>query len=483
MHLLNTLVNILPGIAVFGILVFFHELGHFLAAKACKVPVDQFSVGFGPTILGFRRGGTQYSLAAIPLGGFVKMAGDEYPEDDQEPDPNTFLGHPWWHRVVIALAGPGANFLLALVVCIAMFVVGIQYADSSNVVGRVSPTSPQAAVGLMEQDRIVEVDGQAVTGGYAVRTALFGGEGAPRLKNPVDVPLTVERLGARVPLTIPAAQLAALNDSLRFFQPAEIGEVVSGMPAYTAGLMVGDRISSVDGQPVLDWSDLTPLISKRALELDPTGSGEGRPIALTVLRGDRTLELSVKPMIQKDDGAAKPVARIGISARYPTVTIKHGLVESLSLGTNETLARTGLTFAGIVSLFTRPKQLGQSVSGPIAIIEMSGQAAQRGLFTVMNLLVVLSLALMAFNLLPIPILDGGLVVMAVIEGIRRKRVPFKSLMIAQRVGFVLLGSLILFTLLNDPLKIIRRNRAISESQGRSTATEKAAPRPSDAPGR
>ncbi len=176
------------------------------------------------------------------------------------------------------------------------------------------------------------------------------------------------------------------------------------------------------------------------------------------------------------------MARIGISARYPTVTIKHGLVESLSLGTNETLARTGLTFAGIVSLFTRPKQLGQSVSGPIAIIEMSGQAAQRGLFTVMNLLVVLSLALMAFNLLPVPILDGGLVVMAVIEGIRRKRVPFKSLMIAQRVGFVLLGSLILFTLLNDPLKIIRRNRAISESQGRSTATEKAAPQPSDAPG-
>lgn len=474
MPVLNGLMNILPGIFVFGVLVFIHELGHFLVAKWCGVPVEQFSVGFGPKLFGFRRKDTEYKVSAIPLGGFVKMAGDEYPEDGQRPDPNTFLGHPWWHRVLIALAGPGANFLLAFVVGILMYLIGIPYADSSNVLGRVGSGSPVATVGLAEDDRIVEVEGKPVTGGYSIRTTLLGGEKMPRLKAPVDVPLVVDRAGTRIPLVVPASLLKAVNDSLRFFQAAEIGEVSPGSPAYTAGLMVGDRIASVDGQRIGEWSDLTPMVSRLAL---PAGAGDTpRTLVLGVVRGDRTLEVPVRPMILTEDG--KPSARIGIAARFPTVTVRHGFVEAVKYGSADTIWKTGATFQGIFGLFLSPKSIGQSVSGPVAIIEMSGQAARRGVSTLLNLLVVLSLALMAFNLLPIPILDGGLVVTALIEGIRGKPVPFKSLLMAQRVGLVLLGSLIIFTLLNDPLKIIRRNRAISESKSKTVQTP---PEPAPAP--
>lgn len=477
MPFLNGLTNILPGIFVFGILVFIHELGHFLVAKWCGVPVEQFSVGFGPKLFGFQRHGTEYKVAAIPLGGFVKMAGDEYPEDGERPDPDTFLGHPWWHRVLIALAGPGANFLLAFVVGILMYLVGIPHPNSSNVVGRIGGGSPVAEVGFLENDRIVEVDGKPVSGGYAIRTTLLGGEKAPRLKAPVDVPVVVERNGARVPFVVPAALLASVNDSLRFFQPAEIGEVASGSPAYTAGLMVGDRIVSVNGEPIADWAALTPTVTRMAL---PDGPGTTpQKLTLGIARGEKSLTVDVTPMVMKEDG--EETVRIGIGASYTTVTVRYGFGEAVRYGTQDTLWKTGATFQGIFGLFTSPKSIGQSVSGPVAIIEMSAQTARRGVTPLLNLLVILSLALMAFNLLPIPILDGGLVVTAVIEGIRRKPIPFRSLLMAQRVGMVLLGSLILFTLLNDPLKIIRRNRAISESKGRSSRTEPANPAPTSSP--
>jgi regulator of sigma E protease len=447
----------LPGILVFGLVVFIHELGHFLVARACGVPVDRFSIGFGPKLFGFQRGRTEYVVSALPLGGYVKMAGEEMPEPGATPDPDTLFGHPWWHRVLIALAGPGANFVFAIVVTILMFMTGIHTPDGHNVVGAVEPASAVEQVGLQPGDVIVEVDGQPTASSLQVRIAMLGGEKAPRLETPADVSLVVERNGERVPVAVPAAELKGVAEKLTFHQQAVVGEVLNGMPAYVAGVQVGDRIVAIDGAPVRGWSDLISLIAQRG----------GEKIQLTIERASGTVNLAVTPMKQEEkDGTT--VGRIGIVPEFREYVRKYPVGEAITNGTMETLARVGLTAEGIFSLFRNPLSIGQAVSGPIAIMEMSGQAAQKGLFHLMNMTALISIALMVFNLLPIPILDGGMVVMSIIEGIRRRPVPIAVQAISQRVGFVLLGSLIVFALLNDPLKMIRRNRAISESKGRTT---------------
>jgi regulator of sigma E protease len=324
------------------------------------------------------------------------------------------------------------------------------------VLGAVKAGTAAERVGLRERDTIVEVEGRPTSTRREVALALLGGEEAPRIEHPVDVPVTVERDGSRIPVIIPAADLKDVTETMNFYQPAVVGDVVNGMPAYVAGVQEGDRITAINGAPVRDWSDLIGLIAQRA----------GDKLTLTIDRGGRTVDVNVTPMKQKESG--KTVGRIGIWPEYREYVQRYPLGEAIVNGTMETLARVGLTASGLVSLFTNPGSIGQSVSGPIAIMEMSGQAAKRGLYYLFNITALISIALMVFNLLPIPILDGGMVVMSIAEGIRRRPVPIRVQAAFQRLGFVLLGSLIVFALLNDPLKMIRRNRAISESNGRTT---------------
>ena len=218
------------GVPALGLVVLVHELGHFLMARLCRVPVDKFSIGFGPRLLGFTRGRTEYALSLIPLGGYVKMAGEEALEEGVPPGPDTFLGHPWWQRVLIALAGPGANFVFAFVVLTILYLVGVSYPDSSNVVGRVTPGSTIEAIGLRPRDEVVSVSGAPTTRGGEVRLAIAGGEAAPHLKNPADLVLEVARDGRRESLPVRAGQVGALLDSLLFFTPAVIGPL-RGLPA------------------------------------------------------------------------------------------------------------------------------------------------------------------------------------------------------------------------------------------------------------
>jgi regulator of sigma E protease len=456
---------ILFGIPALGLVVLVHELGHFLMARACGVPVDRFSIGFGPKLLGIRRGRTEYVLAAFPLGGYVKMAGEEALEEGSAPGPDTFLGHPWWHRVLIALAGPGANFIFAFVVLSLLYMTGVRHADSSNVVGRVPAGSTVEAVGFASGDRIVAVDGRPATRGGEVRLALAGGEEAPHRDRPVDLSVTVERNGAPATLAISAARLPAVIDSLEFHIPPVIGEVVSGTPAYVAGLQDADRVVAVNGTPITEWSDL----------LDRISNSPGVATTLTVQREGRTLDITVTPAPTDEPGGGT-VGRIGVVvqsqgsflARYP-------VLQAIEYGATHTVRLSGAQFQGIIQLFTNLGRLGQSVSGPLAIMEMTGRAAQQGLPELFQFIALISIALMAFNLLPVPVLDGGLVVMALAEGIRRRPVPMKVQIIFQQVGLVLLGSLILFVVFNDPLKMIRRNRALSRQEAPATAPASTAP--------
>ena len=443
---------LLFGIPALGLVVLVHELGHFLMARLCGVPVDKFSIGFGPRLFGFVRGRTEYALSLIPLGGYVKMAGEEALEEGVTPGPDTFLGHPWWHRVLIALAGPGANFVFAFVVLSVLYMAGVSYPDSSNVVGRVTPGSTIEAIGLQSRDVIVGVSGQPSARGGEVRLAIAGGETAPHRKHPVDLVLEVERDGRRASLPVRAAQLGALLDSLLFYTPAVIGEVVSGTPAYVAGLQNGDRILAIEGEPVGEWIDVLERISARP----------EMATKLTVDRGGQEVTLSVTPLRQEEGG--KDVGRIGVVVQSKEYIARYPVGEAISLGAMQTIGISGAQFAAIGGLFLNPAAIGRSMSGPLAIMEMTGQAAERGPDDLMRLVALISIALMAFNLLPIPVLDGGLVVMACVEGIRRRPVPIKVQVIFQQIGLVMLGSLILFVLFNDPMKMIRRNRALSRQK-------------------
>jgi regulator of sigma E protease len=325
----------------------------------------------------------------------------------------------------------------------------------------VEPGSAVAKVGLQPGDVIVEVDGQSTESSQEVRIAMLGGEEAPRLENPTDVALVVERGEERLPIVIPAAELKNVAEKLTFYQAAVVGEVINGMPAYVAGVQVGDKIVAIDGAPVTDWTDLIGLIAKRG----------GEPIKLTIERAAGTVDVTVTPANHEEkDGTM--VGRIGIWPEFREYVRKYPPGEAIVNGTMETLARVGLTASGIVTTFKNLTSIGQAVSGPLAIMEMSGQAAKKGFFHLMNMTAMISIALMVFNLLPIPILDGGMVVMSIIEGLRGGRpVPIRVQAMFQRVGFVLLGSLIIFVLLNDPLKMIRRQRAISQSKSRTTQGE------------
>ncbi|HEX7879425.1 MAG TPA: RIP metalloprotease RseP [Candidatus Eisenbacteria bacterium] len=443
---------ILFGVPALGLVVLVHELGHFLMARLCRVPVDKFSIGFGPRLLGWTSGRTEYALSAIPLGGYVKMAGEEALEEGVTPGPDTFLGHPWWHRVLIALAGPGANFVFAFVVLTLLYLTGVSYPDSSNVVGRVTPGSTIAALDLRPGDVVVEVAGKPTTRGGEVRLGLAGGEQVPHRKNPVDMAMVVERNGARVPVAVSAGQLNAVIDSLLFYTPAIIGDVVSGTPAYVAGLRNGDTILSIEGEPVGEWIDVLERISARP----------DQPTRLVVRRDGKEINLSVTPLRQEENG--RDVGRIGVVVQSREYKASYPIGTAIQYGAAQTVGLSGAQFAAIGGLVMNPKAIGRSMSGPLAIMEMTGQAAERGVDELFRLVALISIALMAFNLLPIPVLDGGLVVMALAEGIRRRPVPIKVQVVFQQIGLVMLGSLILFVLFNDPMKMIRRNRALSQQQ-------------------
>lgn len=450
---------LLFGVPALGLVVLVHELGHFLMARLCRVPVDKFSIGFGPRLFGFTRGRTEYALSLIPLGGFVKMAGEEALEEGVAPGPDTFLGHPWWHRVLIALAGPGANFVFAFVVLTILYIVGVSYPDSSNVVGRVTPGSTIEAIGLLPRDEVVAVSGTATRRGGEVRLAIAGGETAPHRKTPVDLTLLIQREGQQETLPVRAAQLGGLLDSLLFYTPAVIGEVVSGTPAYVAGLKNGDRILSIEGESIGEWMDVLDRISARPEQAT----------RLVVDRNGQEVPLVVTPMRQEENG--KAVGRIGVVVQSKEYVARYPVVEAIQLGATQTIGISGAQFAAIGGLFLNPATIGRSMSGPLAIMEMTGQAAEKGLDDLMRLVALISIALMAFNLLPIPVLDGGLVVMALIEGIRRRPVPIKVQVLFQQIGLVMLGSLILFVLFNDPIKMIRRNRALSQQKSSTPAVE------------
>jgi regulator of sigma E protease len=282
-------------------------------------------------------------------------------------------------------------------------------------------------------------------------------------KNPVKI--VADRNGARLPIAVSAAEREPFFSSLR--RPADppiVGAVATGMPAYKAGLKEGDRIEAVDGKPITSWDEL-PLAFHGLVD---------HPVRLSVRRGSRMLEISVTPM--DPEGRGRENGRIGIEPpRHSTYVERHGLRESVDLGWHATGSLLRSVYAGMWLTVTRPLYYREYVGGPLFIAQAAQQQARRGLDAYLQFIALINVAIMAFNLLPLPVLDGGHILLALIEAVRRHAISAHAYLRFQRVGLVVLGTLLVILLANDPLRLVQRHRALDRQATQDRPTAPATP--------
>jgi regulator of sigma E protease len=428
---LNT---VLAFLFVLGVLIFVHELGHYMMAKRLGVRVLTFSLGFGPKILKFRRGDTEYCISAIPLGGYVKMAG-ENPEDPRSGNPDEFLSKTKWERFQILIMGPAMNILLAVVVMALVMMKGAEvpaFQDEPPVIGAVLPGSPAEQVGIRRGDRILTVAGDDVDTWEQFYMAI--GTRPSR-----DVAVTLLRDGQTQAVTVhPNAQtkfevgdigvLPDVNPSIRTVTP--------GDPADKAGLKPGDVVVSVNGERVIFAKQLAEAISRNA----------ERQVDFLVRRDGREHHVTVTPIKRDNKGV------IGIAIAEATRSFQPGVLEAIGLSIKRNIEFGGLIFKTLGGLFvgeTSPRQL----MGPVAIAQLSGESAAAGWIALFTLMASISLNLGLLNLLPIPVLDGGHIFIMTLEGIARRDF---SMAVKEKMflaGFVLLMMLMVTVIYNDLTRI------------------------------
>ena len=443
--------TIVSFIAVIGILILIHELGHFVVARLSGVGVERFSIGFGPVVWRVKGPETEYCLSAVPMGGYVKMMGDD--ENPLESgtgayDPaKAFHAKPLLVRFLIVFAGPGMNFVLAAAIFALVFMtVGRPTVPAT--LGRITEDGPAAAAGLATGDRIVKIDGHPVQYWDEVLRAVQERDGAP-------LRLTVAGAGGERAVTVTPTRLKsrdvfgdekeAWDLGARPYTAPLIGETVSGFPAARAGLQSGDLVVALEGKPVASWDDLAEAIHKRA----------GQPTSLTVRRGSETLALTVTPNAVKDkgpDGKEIEVGRIGISPRLSATFVRSNPITAVWEGVTRTAEVTELTAVGLYKIVVG--QLDRSnIGGPIQIAVAAGEQARQGLPSLAFFTAVISVNLALLNLLPVPMLDGGHLLFFVCEAVLGRPLSLRKREVAQQVGFVLLMLLMVYAVYNDLARI------------------------------
>ena len=443
-------------ILVLGVVIFVHELGHFIAAKAVGVQVLRFSIGFGPPILSWRRGETEYWIATIPLGGYVKMAGLE-----EEGDPTarleggpaavaidparTLESKPVWARLIVMVAGVTMNVVLAYVIYTGVNVAGAPEPAIVPVDSVAIDQLPPAAGGLdalRPGDLIVRIDGDTVRTLSEFQRRLLDG--------PDTLRLLVAGRAEPVIVTLPRDQeeRAAVARAIVPRFPPVVSIVLPGEPAHRAGMRPGDVIVRVNGDTVVSWGQLVATIR---------GSG-GDTLRLDVLRGDERLHFVVVPKLRGDLGATQrgdTAWRIGANINAPMVYVAQPLGRAVVDGFRVTVERTGAVLVFLGRLVTGGVSV-REVGGVVLIAQLTGQAAQLGFVQLIGFVAFISLNLAVINLLPIPVLDGGHVMFLLIEAVRGKPVSLGVRLRLTQVGFVLLLTLMVLAISNDVLRNLGR---------------------------
>jgi regulator of sigma E protease len=451
------LVSVVAFVVLVGLMVIVHEFGHFAVAKLCKVRVEAFSFGFGPRLFGFKYGETDYKVCLLPLGGYVKMTGETPdqiqsggPADGATPeiltsnDPGSFLNHPRWQRVLIGLAGPLANFVLAMLLMVVYFgwineVQSVQL--KTTTLEWVTPDSAAARAGFQTGDVITRFDHYDNPAWEKVYTAL-------KLNAGQTIPVAVDRNGQAIDFqfTIPAG---AKEDD---FDPSDAGiltqymtgpidvmEVQPGTPADKAGLRAKDKILSVDGHPFHSVNTLLAYMQ----------SGQGKPLALDVDRNGTTLKLTAQPAKLKASTFMLGFAPVPVPYRQSPLPLRQAIAKSTTFCADNSF----LIVEVLQRIFTRKIAVSQ-LSGPVGIARMAGDAAEtKGWFPKFGLAAEISLNLGILNLLPFPILDGGLILLLLIESVIRRDISFNVKERIYQAAFVVLVAFFVFIIFNDVTKL------------------------------
>jgi regulator of sigma E protease len=425
-----------------GTMILIHELGHYWAARYFNVKVDAFSFGFGPRLFGWKSGDTDFRVSAFPFGGYVKMSGEQA-GDEASADPLAFLAKPRWQRLIIAFAGPFMNIVLAVAVLTGLYMVKFPKPPDtsiSGVVGLVQPDSAAAKAGIREGDRVVALAGQNNPTWQDIMVKIAGHPNQP-------LPLAVIRDGKRVDVTItPSLEPEHGFGMAGMFEHAEIqvSEVEPAMDAARKGLRAGDLILAVSGQTIRSGDKLVELIR----------ASQGKPVAVTFTRaGEAARTLDIVPEWKEVDGGAN--WRIGVKLQRRVTYVKLGFPEALVESVRENMNYASLIYNFLAGLFER-RMSPKSLEGPIGIARASAEAARNGWADYLQLMSAVSLNLAIFNLLPIPILDGGVILLLLMEMFIRKDLSLQVKETVMKFGFVFLMAVVAFVLYNDISKIFSK---------------------------
>ncbi|HTV82764.1 MAG TPA: RIP metalloprotease RseP [Acidobacteriaceae bacterium] len=448
----SALVSIISFLIVLSILVVVHELGHYIVAKLCGVRVETFSLGLPPRLFGFKYGDTDYCVSALPFGGYVKMAG-ELPGSETTGDPHEVSSRPRWQRILIAVAGPVANFILAFALMAGFYMMHnevLLYMDQPAVLDVVPQNSAAARAGLRSGDRIVRFDGD--------RNPTWDQLGSrAALDVNSTVPITVERTVDGQTREFSTELYLANPDRSDDFDVSTLGllpreqpgpimieDVMPGDPAAKAGLKGGDGIVAINGQTVHSVAAIIALLNQNA----------SKPANLLAERDGHDFAVSVQP-IWADFASEEPGYRLGFTAKLPPYRVEQlPLPAAVKQSVGYNVRNSGYVLDVLYRLFTHRAGVLQQLSGPVGIARMTGEAAEmHGWEPLVGLTALISLQLGIMNLLPIPILDGGMILLLVIESILRHDIRQEVKERVIQVAFVMIILIFAIITVNDVSKL------------------------------
>jgi regulator of sigma E protease len=443
--------KVLGFLVTLGVLVVFHELGHYVVARLCGVKVLRFSIGFGRVVAArrFGRDQTEWALSAIPLGGYVKMADEREGDVSPQDLARAFNRQSVWKRIAIVAAGPIANLLLAVLLFAGTYVAGVP--GQRALLAEAPPGTAAAAAGIKAGDLVVAVDGEPVRSWQDLRWRLTKAQGHEA------VALAIEQAGPHagdpaVTRTLALGQLTAADwegNSLATLGlridlgPPLIAELVSGKPGEAAGLKAGDRIVAVDGAPVRSPGDVATA----------TNAKPGVPIVFRVERGTAMEDVTVTPEASSQNGRVIGLAGIRLkvdpaAAERLALTVRYGPVEAVVQGARKTWELSVFTLRMLGRIFTGEASL-KNISGPLTMADFAGQSAQAGVLVFVGYLALISISLGVLNLLPVPLLDGGHLLYYFAEVFKGSPVSDRAFEVGQRIGMAMLAVLMALALFND----------------------------------